>query len=107
MLLNTFTKIYVKNPGEGYSNRKVKVASVLSGDNRTSGISTFDSYIFAKNHGFSDGEYVTYNSSDTLISGLSSSVYYKVKIINEDKFRLYNSGVSTNLNNENYIIILQ
>ena len=100
---NTFTKIYVKNPGEGYSNRKVKVASVLSGDNRTSGISTFDSYIFAKNHGFSDGEYVTYNSSDTLISGLSSSVYYKVKIINEDKFRLYNSGVSTNLNNENYI----
>jgi hypothetical protein len=100
---NTFTKIYVKNPGEGYSNRKVKVPSVLSGDNRTSGISTFDSYIFAKNHGFSDGEYVIYDYSNTPISGLSSSSYYQVKVIDDNKFRLYNSGVSTNLSNENYI----
>jgi len=100
---NTFTKIYVKDPGEGYSNRKVKVPSILSGDNRTSGINTYDSYIFAKNHGFSDGEYVIYNSSDTMISGLSSSIYYKVKIIDDNKFRLYSSGVSTNLNDENYI----
>ena len=100
---NTFTKIYVKDPGEGYSNRKIKVPSILSADNRTSGINTFDSYIFAKNHGFSDGDYVIYNSSDTLISGLSSSIYYKVKIIDDNKFRLYGSGVSTNLNNQNYI----
>jgi hypothetical protein len=28
---NTFTKIYVKNPGKGYSNRKIKIPSVLSG----------------------------------------------------------------------------
>lgn len=100
---NTFTKIYVKNPGEGYSNRKVKVPSILSGDNRTSGINTFDSYIFAKNHGFSNGEYVIYDYSDTAISGLTSSSYYQVKVIDDNKFRLYNSGVSTNLNNENYI----
>ena len=100
---NTFTKIYIKDPGEGYSNRKVKVPSILSGDNRTSGINTFDSYVFARNHGFSDGEYVTYSYSDTPISGLSSSVYYKVKIIDDNKFRLYNSGVSTNLSDENYV----
>lgn len=100
---NTFTKIYVKDPGEGYSNRKVKVPSILSGDNRTTGINTFDSYIFAKNHGFSDGEYVIYNSSDTPISGLSSTIYYKVKIIDDNKFKLYSSGVSTNLSDENYI----
>jgi hypothetical protein len=99
---NTFTKIYVKNPGEGYSNRKVKVPSILSGDNRTSGINTFDSYIFAKNHGFSNEDYVIYNSSNTAISGLSSSIYYKVKIIDDNKFRLYEAGVSTNLSNENY-----
>ena len=99
---NTFTKIYIKDPGEGYSNRKVKVPSVLSGDNRSSGINTFDSYIFAKNHRFSDGEYVTYNSSDTFISGLSSSIYYQVGVIDDNKFRLYSSGVSTNLSNENY-----
>jgi hypothetical protein len=100
---NTFTKIYVKNPGEGYSNRRVKVPSILSGDNRTSGINTFDSYIFAKNHGFSDGEYVTYNYSNTPISGLTSSVYYKVGIIDVNKFRLYDAGFSTSLNDENYI----
>ena len=99
---NTFTKIYIKDPGEGYSNRKVKVPSILSGDNRSSGINTFDSYIFAKNHGFSDGEYVIYNSSDTFISGLSSSIYYQVGVIDDNKFRLYSSGVSTNLSNENY-----
>jgi hypothetical protein len=100
---NTFTKIYVKNPGQGYSNRKVKVPSILSADNRTSGINTFDSYVFAQNHGFSDGEYVTYNFSDTPVSGLSSLSYYQVKIIDVNKFRLCDSGFSTSLNDENYV----
>jgi len=100
---NTFTKIYVKDPGEGYSNRKIKVPSILSADNRTLGINTFDSYIFAKNHGFSNGEVVIYSSTNTAISGLSSISYYKVKVIDNDKFRLYNSGVSTSLSDENYI----
>jgi len=100
---NTFTKIYVKDPGTGYSNRKVKVPSVLSASNTIIGINTFDSYINAKNHGFSNGEYVIYESTDTPIGGLSTSNYYKVRVIDNNKFRLYNSGVSTNLNDENYL----
>jgi hypothetical protein len=100
---NTFTKIYVKNPGEGYSNRNVRVSSLLSADNKTCGINTFDSYVFAKKHGFLDGEYVKYSYTDTPVSGLSTSIYYKVKLIDDNKFRLYDCGVSTNLSDENYI----
>ena len=100
---NTFTTVYVKNPGEGYSNRKVRVPSVLSADNRTLGINTFDSYIFAKNHGFKSSELVSYSSSDTVISGMSTSVYYYVKVIDVNKFRLYEAGIGTTLNDENYV----
>lgn len=100
---NTFTKIYVKNPGQGYSNRKVTIPSVLSGDNRTSGINTFDSYIFAKNHGFKDSELVKYSAEGSPISGLSTSIYYHVKVIDVNKFRLYEAGIGTTLNNDNYL----
>jgi len=100
---NTFTKIYVKDPGRGYSNRKIKVPSVLSANNSISGINTFDSYIFARKHGFSDGEYVTYQCTDTPISGLSTLSYYQIRVVDLNKFRLYDAGFSTSLNNENYI----
>ena len=100
---NTFTKIYIKDPGKGYSNRKVKVPSVLSADNRTSGINTFDSYIFATKHGFKDFDLVKYSNQDTPISGLSTAVHYYVKVIDVNKFRLYEAGIGTTLNNENYI----
>ena len=100
---NTFTKIYVKEPGQGYSNRKVRVPSVLSGDNRTSGISTFDSYIFAKSHGFKDFDLVKYSYQGSAISGLSTSIHYYVKVIDVNKFRLYEAGIGTTLNDENYI----
>jgi len=99
---NTFTKIYVKDPGKGYSNRKVRVPSILSGDNRTSGINTFDSYIFARNHGFKNFDIVKYSSEGSPISGLSTSIHYYVKIIDVNKFRLYEAGIGTNLNSENY-----
>ena len=45
---NTITKIYVKNKGSGYSNRFVSVPSLLSADNQSNGINTFDDYIFCK-----------------------------------------------------------
>ena len=99
---NTFTKIYVKDPGRGYSNRKVKVPSLLSANDNISGINTFDSYVYARNHGFSNEEFVIYQSSDTPISGLSTSLYYQVKVIDNNKFRLYSAGVSTQLSSENY-----
>ena len=42
------TKIYVKNGGFGYSNRFVSVPSLLSADNQSNGINTFDDYINRK-----------------------------------------------------------
>lgn len=100
---NTFTKIYVKNPGQGYSNRKIKIPSALSADSKTIGINTFDSYIFAKKHGFKDFELVKYSYENSPISGLSSLTQYYVKVIDVNKFRLYEAGIGTTLNNENYI----
>jgi len=100
---NTFTKIYVKNSGKGYSNRNIKVPSVLSADSRSSGINTFDSYIFARNHGFNDFDIVNYSYVDTPISGLSTTINYYVKVVDVNKFRLYEAGIGTTLNTENYI----
>ena len=100
---NTFTKIYVKESGQGYSNRKVRVPSVLSGDNRSAGINTFDSYIFAKSHGFKDFDLVKYSHQGSPISGLSTSINYYVKVIDVNKFRLYEAGIGTTLDDQNYI----
>lgn len=101
---NTITEIYVKDPGEGYSNRKIKVPSFLSFDNKSIGINTFDSYIFATNHGFSDAELVTYSTTDTEISGLSTSYYYYVKVLDDNKFKLSFAGVGiSSLDTSDYV----
>jgi hypothetical protein len=100
---NTITEVYVKDSGEGYSNRKIKVPSVLSADNNTIGINTFDSYFFAKNHGFSDGDLVEYSTTDTPISGLSTSIYYYINVIDNNKFKLASAGIGTTLSNSNFI----
>lgn len=100
---NTITEIYVKDPGNGYSNRSVRVPSILSADNKTTGINTFDSYILAKNHGFNTGEEVRYTFTEIPISGLSSDVSYLVDVINDDKFRLVSAGVGATLGNLNLL----
>lgn len=101
---NTITEIYVKDPGQGYSNRKVKVPSVLSFDNNTIGINTFDSYIFAPKHGFSDVELVTYSTTGASISGMNTSHYYYVKVLDNNKFKLSFAGVGiSSLSIDNYV----
>jgi photosystem II stability/assembly factor-like uncharacterized protein len=100
---NTISEIYVKNSGKGYSNRSVRVPSVLSFDNNTIGINTFDSYIFAKNHGFNSGEIVRYSYTGSAISGLSSEVSYYVDVINFDKFKLASAGIGETLGNINLV----
>jgi len=96
---NTITEVYVKDPGEGYSNRTIKVPSILSADNRTLGINTFDSYFFARKHGFLDGELVQYSTTGTVISGLSTSIYYYVGVIDDNKFKLAPAGIGTTQTN--------
>jgi hypothetical protein len=100
---NTITEIYVKDPGRNYSNRAVKIPSLISVDNKTVGINTFDSYIFARNHGFKTGDVVLYKTTDTNIIGLNTSFNYKVTIINENKFRLSYAGSGNNIINENFV----
>lgn len=92
---NTITKIYVKEPGSGYSNRKVVVSSRPTRGDIQSGISTSDSYIFAKNHGFKNGEVVRYYTSGTPISGLTTTNDYAIKTLDINRFRLYDVGVSS------------
>jgi hypothetical protein len=99
---NTISKIYVKNPGKGYSNRSVRIPSILSFNNIT-GINTFDSYIFAKNHGFKSGEIVKYSYTETPISGLSSQTSYYVDVIDVNKFKLASAGMGATLGNINLI----
>jgi hypothetical protein len=99
---NTISKIYVTNSGEGYSNRSVIIPSILSVNNVT-GINTFDSYIFARNHGFKSGEIVKYSYTETPISGLSSQISYYVDTIDVNKFKLASAGIGATLGNINLI----
>jgi len=92
---NTITKIYVKDSGEGYSNKQIRVpARPVNGDTQT-GISTADNYFFAPGHGFLDGEIVVYDYIGTSANGLSTTTEYYVHKINNDKFKLSNAGVET------------
>ena len=91
-LKKTLTEIKVINPGSNYENRKLRV--------KTSGISTVNSTISFTNHGFSDGELVTYTYQTSGISGLSTSNQYYILKIDNDNFRLANAGVAgTNTTN--------
>ena len=99
---NTITKIYVKNSGSGYSNKKVTVPSILSFDNILNGVNTFDDYIFAKNHNFKTKDLVRYSYANTAISGLSTETQYYVTVLDSNKFKLSEAGIGTSLNDNNF-----
>ncbi len=107
---NTINKIYVKNPGSGYSNNKVIIPSILAFDGSSNGVNDFDDYIFAKSHNFKNKDIVRYSYEGSPISGLSTETQYLVTIVDENKFRLSECGLGTfydenNYNNKNYIDI--
>ena len=104
---NTLSGIRVLKSGRPYLNRKVFVSPSV-------GISTFKSTITFKNHGFSDGENISYEPSVGLgvtnpqsIVGLSTNIQYKVLKIDDDNFRVANAGVggtdNTNFISRNHI----
>jgi len=82
---NVLSEIKIINGGSGYTNRKLRVLP--------SGISTRTSTISYTNHGFNDGELVTYSSTDRTISGLSTSKQYYILKIDSDKFKLSDAGI--------------
>ena len=99
---NVLDKIVVDNPGSGYSNRKVEVESTQypTADYTTrndirSGINTSNDYIYFKSHGFATGDLVEYRSTETSISGLSTSQNYYIYKIDSDKFKVISAGIGT------------
>ena len=99
---NTITRIYVKESGSGYSNKKILVqARPVNGDSQ-SGISTSDDYILAYDHNFNDGEIVEYSTTGTVAAGLSTITQYAIKVVDTNRFKLCDVGVSTQRDLTNY-----
>jgi hypothetical protein len=96
---NTLKEIKIINPGSGYENRKLIVNPI--------GISSANYTINFTNHGFNDGDLVTYDYKTAGISGLSTSNQYYVLKLNKDSFRLCNAGyagtISTYYNRQDYV----
>jgi hypothetical protein len=100
---NTITQVYVKDGGSGYSNRLIKIPSVLSYDNTTNGVNTFDHYVFAKDHRFKNKDIVRYSTTGTEISGLSTTSEYIVTVVDNNKFKLSSVGTGDKIDEFDYI----
>ena len=95
---NTISEIKVIDGGSGFTNRKLIVSPT--------GISTINDTINFENHGFNDGELVTYDYQISSIGISTLSQYYILKNDN-DSFRLCNAGIGgtdiSNYDRRNYI----
>jgi len=96
---NKLTGISVINGGSGYANRILKVSPI--------GISTYNHTIKFENHGFNDGEIVSYNYETSVISGLSTFNNYRILKLDSDTFRVANAGIGgtdiSNYQRKNYV----
>ena len=94
---NTISEIKIINGGSGYINRKLIV--------KPTGISTSNHTINFENHGFNNGELVTYNYESSSIGISTLSQYYVLKN-NDNSFRLCDAGIGgtnpSNYNRKNY-----
>ena len=79
--------ITIENSGINYQNKLVVTGA--------SGINTASNTITALNHGYNSGEVITYNPTETVIGGLSSSTSYYVTKIDNDQFKLSQIGIGT------------
>ena len=91
---NTLKSVKVLDSGKGYSNRKLNIKPV--------GVSTVNNTITFENHGFKNGEKVIYSSTGSLITGLSTTIQYKVIEVDDNTFRLAEAGVGGTITS-NYI----
>jgi len=85
----TLRSVKVLNGGSGYQHRKLRVSST--------GISTEYNTISYKNHGFSTGEIVTYSTSGSEISGLSTTNSYSIDKIDANTFKLIDVGIGASI----------
>ena len=99
---NTITRLYVLNSGSGYSNKLVKIPSLVAYDGTNNGTNTWDHYIYATNHRFNDRDIVRYSTTGDVISGLSTSNEYVVTVVDNDKFKLSDIGGTDEFFDRNY-----
>ena len=96
---NRLSEIRVTSSGDGYTYRKLKVTS--------SGISSENHFIEFENHGFSEGEIVTYSYEGEQLEGVSTTNKYKILFVDSNKFRISDAGVdgtdNTNYDRHKYI----
>ena len=73
----------------------------------SSGISTQNNLFEFKNHGFKDGELVTYDYETSTINGLNKNNQYYILTSSKDNFRLCDAGVggtnTSNYDRKNYV----
>ena len=67
---NVIDRVFIEEPGEGYEFKK-RITE-------PTGINTSTHTINIKNHGYLDGEIVTYSTTGTVVAGLSESLQYQV-----------------------------
>jgi len=92
---NTLNSVSIIDAGGTFENRSVFV--------KPEKISTIDSIINFKNHGFSEGDKIVYGGGSSVnIVGLGTTVQYKVIKQNDDSFRLANAGIA-GTDNTDYI----
>mgnify|MGYP003131805803 CR=1 FL=1 len=106
---NIIDRVSVINSGSSYSKHSIEILSQVYPPedkkdlfNTFVGINTFNNYIYAKNHGFKNGDVVEYSTTNNEIAGLDPLVAYKVTIIDSDRFKLSNAGTATTISNVNY-----
>ena len=94
---NTISEIKIINGGSGYTNRKLIV--------KPTGISTSNHTINFENHGFNNGELLTY-SYETSTIGISTLSQYYVLKNDDNSFRVCDAGIGgtnpSNYNRKNY-----
>ena len=90
----TLRSIKVINPGSGYENRKLIV--------QPTGISTVYNTITFENHGFNDGDIITYTTDGTEIGGLTGGNEHYVLKLDNNTFRLSDPGVGSTAFVDNY-----
>ena len=83
------SEIIVSNPGSGYENKERTTSSV--------GINTSSNTINILNHGYNSGEILTYSTTGTEITGLSTSKTYVVTKVTDDSFKLSSVGIGSTL----------
>jgi hypothetical protein len=88
------SSIDVISSGENYQNKTLFF--------NPSDVNIYSDTITIKNHRYKDKEIVNYNSTQSLISGLSSTTDYYVKVIDNDHIKLSLVGIGTSISEDFY-----